>query len=138
MVFVLFEIVPVLKKIQVSENKLYAGGLISGFFGGLSGIQGPLRSMFLIRCGLTKESFIATGVLMACVVDITRLSVYFSRISSINIQNNLTVLIAAIVAAFAGAYIGSKLLKKITLGFVQWTVTIMILLLAIGLGTGLL
>ena len=137
-VFTLFESVPALKKIQFNENKLYAGGLISGFFGGLSGNQGALRSMFLLRCGLTKESFIATGILIACAVDLTRLSVYFSRLSSINIQDNLTVLISAVASAFAGAYIGSKLLKKITLDFVQRTVTAMIILLAIGLGTGLL
>ena len=137
-VFALFESVPAFRKIQFNENNLYAGGLISGFFGGLSGNQGALRSMFLLRCGLTKESFIATGILIACVVDLTRLSVYFTRLSSLHIQDNLTVLISAIASAFAGAYIGSRLLKKITLDFVQWTVTVMIILLAIGLGTGLL
>lgn len=137
-VFALFEVVPALKNIQFSENKLYAGGLVSGFFGGLSGNQGALRSMFLIRSGLTKEGFIATGILIACVVDLTRLSVYFSRLSSVNIQDNLTVLITAVCSAFAGAYIGSKLLKKVTLNFVQRTVTVMIILLAIGLGTGLI
>jgi acyl-CoA reductase-like NAD-dependent aldehyde dehydrogenase len=41
---------------------LPVGGLLSGFFGGLSGHQGALRSVFLLRAGLTKESFIATGV----------------------------------------------------------------------------
>ncbi len=137
-VFALFDVIPALKKIQFDENKLYPGGLISGFFGGLSGNQGALRSMFLMRCGLSKESFIATGILIACMVDITRLSVYFSRLSSINIQSNLTLLISAILSAFAGAYLGSKLLKKVTFSFVQYTVTIMIIILAIGLGSGLL
>ena len=137
-IFALFDTVPFLKNIQFSQNKLYPGGLISGFFGGLSGNQGALRSMFLLKCGLTKEGFIATGILIACAVDLTRLSVYFTRISSINIQNNLALLISAIVSAFAGAYIGSKLLKKITLTFVQYTATIMIVLLAICLGAGLL
>lgn len=137
-VFALFDVIPALKKIQFDENKLYPGGLISGFFGGLSGNQGALRSMFLMRCGLSKESFIATGILIACMVDITRLSVYFSRLSSINIQSNLTLLISAILSAFAGAYLGSKLLKKVTFSFVQYTVTIMIIILAIGLGCGLL
>jgi uncharacterized membrane protein YfcA len=137
-VFALFDAVPALKKIQFSQNKLYVGGLISGFFGGLSGNQGALRSMFLLKCGLTKESFIATGILIACAVDLTRLSVYFNRISNIHIQDNLTLLISAVASAFAGAFIGSKLLKKITLSFVQWSVTIMIIILAIGLGTGLL
>ena len=137
-VFALFDTVPYLKNIRFSQNKLYPGGLISGFFGGLSGNQGALRSMFLLRCGLNKESFIATGILIACFVDVTRLSVYFTRLSSINIQNNLTLLISAVASAFAGAYIGSKLLKKITLTFVQYTATIMIILLALSLATGLL
>jgi uncharacterized membrane protein YfcA len=88
-----------------------------------------------LRCGLTKDSFIATGIFIACAVDLTRLTVYFTRLSSINIQNNLTLLISAILSAFAGAYIGSKLL---TLKFVQYTATGMIILVAICLGAGLL
>ncbi len=137
-VFALFEIIPSLQKIQFNKNKLYVGGLISGFFGGLSGNQGALRSMFLLRCGLAKEEFIATGILIACLVDLTRLSVYFSRLSSIHIMDNFTLLVTAILSAFSGAYIGSRLLKKVTFNFVQLTVTVMIVLLAIGLGTGLL
>ncbi len=137
-VFSLFEIVPKLKKIQFDEKKLIAGGLISGFFGGLSGNQGALRSMFLIRCGLEAKSFIATGIFIACVVDITRLSVYFSRLSSLNIQNNLTILLTAISFAFLGAYIGSKLLKKVTLKFIQCTVSILIILIASALALGLI
>jgi len=88
--------------------------------------------------GLTKEGFIATGIMIACIVDITRLSVYFSRLSVINLSENILVLISAVLSAFWGVYIGSKLLKKITLKFVQYTVAVMILTLAIGLGVGLL
>ncbi|MEZ4804275.1 MAG: hypothetical protein R2852_01970 [Bacteroidia bacterium] len=55
------------------------GGLISGFFGGLSGNQGALRSMFLLKSGLNKEAYIATGILIAFAVDITRLSVFQSN-----------------------------------------------------------
>ncbi len=55
---------------------LPVGGLVSGFFGGLSGHQGAMRSAFLIRAGLSKEAFIATGVVIACLIDVSRLSVY--------------------------------------------------------------
>lgn len=136
--FALFEIIPQLKNIQFDRNKIYVGGIISGFFGGLSGNQGALRSAFLIRFGLTKEAFIATGILIACFIDVTRLSMYFSRLSSINIEENLIMLISAVLSAFLGAYLGSKLLKKVTLEFVQWTVSIMIFTLAICLGIGIL
>jgi len=137
-VFALFETIPVFENAQFDENKLYVGGILSGFFGGLSGYQGALRSIFLLRCGLTREKFIATGVLIACAVDITRLSVYFNLLTNINFDENKTVLTIAILSAFAGAFIGSKLLKKITLTFIQKTVTVMIIILSIGLGTGLL
>lgn len=137
-IFALFDIIPGLKKIQFRENKLYAGGLLSGFFGGLSGNQGALRSAFLLRTGLTKEQFIATGILIAIFVDTTRLSVYFTRLSLINLQETSTLLVASVLSAFAGAYIGSKLLRKVTIRFVEWTVAIMIIALALALGTGLL
>lgn len=136
--FALFEIIPRLKNIQFDRNKIYLGGIISGFFGGLSGNQGALRSAFLIRFGLTKEAFIATGILIACFIDVTRLSMYFSRLSSINVEENLVMLISAVLSAFLGAYLGSKLLKKVTLAFVQWVVSIMIFTLALCLGLGIL
>ena len=47
--FALFEILPWLKSLQFSSNYLSLGGFISGFFGGLSGNQGALRSAFLLR-----------------------------------------------------------------------------------------
>jgi uncharacterized protein len=55
---------------------LKLGGLLSGFFGGLSGLQGAIRSAFLVKSGLSKEAYIGTAVILACLIDITRLSVY--------------------------------------------------------------
>lgn len=136
--FALFEILPSLKNIKFKENKLYIGGIVSGFFGGLSGFQGALRSAFLLRYNLSKGSFIATGIFIACIIDLTRLSVYFTRFSNINIKDNMSVLIIAAFSSFAGAYIGNRLLKKVTFDFVQRIVTGMIILLAVGLGSGLL
>ncbi len=137
-VFALFEIVPRLKKIQFQKNILIPGGFVSGFFGGLSGNQGALRSAFLLKCGLSKEGFIATGILIACMVDLTRLSVYFTRMSGISIMDNIILLVSAVISAFAGAFIGSRLLKKVTMGFVQNVVTVLIIVIALLLGAGLI
>ena len=52
--FALFDVVPRLARLQFDSKYLFAGGLLSGFFGGLSGNQGALRSAFLIRTKLTK------------------------------------------------------------------------------------
>lgn len=136
--FALFELVPALKKWQFDDNKLLIGGFASGFFGGLSGNQGALRSAFLLKTGLKKEAFIATGVVLACFIDITRLSVYFSRMKQIHFQENGLLLTVAVLSAFVGAYFGNKALKKVTLRFVQNAVTIMIFVLAMLLGLGVI
>jgi hypothetical protein len=52
------------------------GGALSGFFGGLSGNQGALRSAFLLKAGLSKEAFVATGVVSVVIGDAVRLMVY--------------------------------------------------------------
>jgi len=137
-IFSVTEIVPSFKKLSFGKDKLVLGGLLSGFFGGLSGIQGAIRSAFLIRSGLSKETFIATGVVIACLVDFTRLSVYTTKLLAGNLQDNKTILIVASVAAVSGAFIGNKLLKKVTFRFVRMFVTIMLILISIVLGTGLI
>lgn len=127
--FALLEVLPALKKIQFDEKKMIPGGLLSGFFGGLSGHQGALRSMFLIRSGLSKESFIATGIFIACAVDVVRLSIYVLEMPSLNLNDNLPLLAMATGSAFAGALLGKWFLKKITLGFLQWVVALLIFIL---------
>jgi uncharacterized protein len=135
--FALMESLPRLKKIQFGKDKMIVGGALSGFFGGLSGHQGALRSAFLVRAGLSKEAFIATGVIIACMIDLARLTIYFNRYINTGIRENLTLLIVATLAAFAGAFTGTLLLKKITFSFIQRFVTIMLILLAVALGLGL-
>lgn len=137
-VFSLFEILPKFSKIAFNKNSLIPGGIISGFFGGLSGHQGALRSMFLIKLNLPKEAFIATGVAIACFVDVSRLGVYFSHFKELDIIDNYNLILSAVLSAFAGAYIGNKLLKKITIKFLQVFVSIMIIILALALGAGVI
>lgn len=137
-VFSIVEIVPSFSKISFDKNKLIAGGMISGFFGGLSGHQGALRSMFLLKLNLAKEAFIATGIAIACFVDVSRLSVYLLHSEQLNLALNYPYLLAGIIPAFAGAYLGNKFLKKITLKVLQIFVSISIIILALALGFGLL
>lgn len=136
--FSLFEVVPYFKHLTFNKNKLIIGGLLSGFFGGLSGHQGALRSAFLVKLNLTKESFIATGTAIACIVDIARMSVYAFTFDFIHVQNNSRVLLIAVLAAFLGAFIGNKLLKKTTIGFLKWFVTIFMITIAVLMMLGLL
>lgn len=135
--FAIVEIFPT-KKTIIKNNMLFVGGAISGFFGGLSGHQGALRTLFLLRSGLTKESFIATGIAIACIVDISRLSVYFTKVEKISLSENLGIISTATLCAFAGAFLGKKLLKKITINFIQYLVAILIIIISILLIFGII
>ncbi|RMH79341.1 MAG: sulfite exporter TauE/SafE family protein [Calditrichaeota bacterium] len=126
------------KNFSLPPRYLPLGGILSGFFGGLSGHQGALRTMFLLRCGLSKESFIATGVMIACMVDVSRLLVYSERLAALNLAENGGLLLAATLAAFAGAMVGNRLLKKITMREVRTVVAVMLFGVALGLGLGII
>lgn len=136
-VFSLFDLIPKLIKFNVHEKYIPLGGLLSGFFGGLSGHQGALRSAFLIRTSLSKESFIATGVVIAVMIDISRLAVYSSEIFKPATGINYTLLIAATLSAFLGAFIGNKMLRKITVKTLQVIVGVMLLIFSVLLATGI-
>lgn len=136
--FALLEILPALQKIRFSRNKLILGGLLSGFFGGISGHQGALRSMFLIKTGLSKESFIATGVVIAILVDLTRLSVYSSHFVTSGLGASWPLVLCTSLFAIAGAYTGNKLLRKVTLTFVQRLVGLLLVIIGLLLAAGLI
>ncbi|MCB0527707.1 MAG: sulfite exporter TauE/SafE family protein [Lewinellaceae bacterium] len=137
-VFALAELAPFLKNYRFARKNLAAGGVLSGFFGGLSGHQGALRTAFLVNAGLSKEQFIATGIIVACMVDLTRLPVYFTRFAWQDIADEWRILALASICAFAGAFLGARFLKKTTLGFVRWLAACMILLISVLLGTGVI
>lgn len=136
MFFAIVDLIPFFNNLQFNKNKLPIGGALSGFFGGLTGAQGALRSAFLIRSGMTKEAFIGTTVVISSFVDLTRLSVYSTRLLQIDLNENLPLISIATLSAISGAFIGNKLLKKVTLSFLQKTVAIMLLVISLALGLG--
>lgn len=140
--FALLELSPSFAQLAFPPKYLIIGGVLSGFFGGLSGNQGAFRSAFLIKTGLGKEAFVGTGVVSAIVVDTVRLTVYGWSFCTASLgalpSDVLGVVAAACVAAFAGAYFGAQLLKKVTLRFVQLTVAAAMVLVGIGLACGLI
>ena len=130
------DLFPYFSKWQFGKDKLPLGGALSGFFGGLSGNQGALRSAFLIKAGLSKEAFIGTAVVVSAFVDFTRLGVYATRFSKAGLIDNAPVVVIATLSAIAGAFIGNKLLKKVTLKFLQVTVAVLLIIISLALGLG--
>ena len=61
----LLELQPWFQRLAAPPRVAPLGGLATGLLGGLTGQQGALRSMFLLRFGLDPARFIATGAMIA-------------------------------------------------------------------------
>ena len=142
-IFSLLDLLPKFQELSFDERYVPLGGILSGFFGGLSGLQGALRSAFLIRAGLDKNQFIGTGVVTAVIVDISRLVIYgatfFSKhFATIGGHGESGLIVAGILSAWLGSFIGVRLLEKITIKTLQVIVGGMLLVLSVALGIGVI
>lgn len=139
--FALLDLLPRFQHLAFDRKYLPLGGLLSGFFGGISGNQGALRAAFLIKAGLDKQAFISTGVICAVIIDIARLLVYglgFYASHFKNIPAELSGLVlAATLAAFGGSFLGARIVQKVTLRTIQVLVGALLVVVGAGMAAGL-
>jgi uncharacterized membrane protein YfcA len=138
--FALLELWPRFAQLEFAPRWLPLGGLLAGFFGGLSGNQGALRSAFLLRAGLSKEGFIATGIVAAVLVDLARLPIYgWGPLAQAWAGGTewLAPVAVGVLCAFGGSFLGQRLLPKVTLKGVRLFVALAMLLIGLGLMAGL-
>ena len=136
--FAFIELLPRFEHLSFQPRYLALGGLLSGFFGGLSGHQGAFRSAFLAKFGLSKEGFFGTGIAIAILIDIARITAYAGHFKSAWLEGNGSLLSAAIASAFLGARVGSRLIQKVTMQLIQILVAILLFGIAGGLASGLI
>lgn len=137
-VFAFAEWFSLAKRIEISQRFLPLGGVLSGFFGGLSGHQGAFRSVFLLHAGLDPQRFIATNAVIATLVDVTRLVVYGLNMNLLFAEVDMSLLAAATLAAFAGVLAGRVGIEKVTIGLIQQLVAAMLLALGLLLVAGII
>ena len=142
-VFAMFELVPSLRNLKFDRKYLFFGGLLSGFFGGLSGHQGALRSAFLVKTGVSTQAFIGTNAVIGFMVDMVRIATYagffiFLKTGSPIGTEQLPLITAGIVAAFAGVMIGKRWMHKVTMNAIQWVTGFLLLIIALALGAGII
>ena len=136
--FAAVEVLPWFRGLSFPPRFMPLGGLLSGFCGGLSGMQGALRAAFLTRAGLTTEAFVATSAVIACLVDVSRLGVYAGQVVSVRNELNWPLLATAVTAAVAGSLVGRRFLAGMTTETVQRLVAGLLVLVAAGLVSGVL
>ena len=136
--FALFELLPRFRAMQFDRRYLPLGGLLSGFFGGLSGHQGALRSAFLAKAGLTTERFVGSNAVIGFLVDMTRISVYLALFAAAGSDagafNAWPLVVTGSLAAFCGVLLGKRYLHKVTMKSVQTLVGVLLF----GVGAGLI
>lgn len=140
-VFAVLELLPWFQRLAFPTSWIPLGGIITGFIGGLSGQQGALRSAFLLKSGLDPGSFIATGVMIAILIDLARLPAYglqLAQTGDLASRDTLELLFAATAAAFAGAWLGARYMRKVTIGLIRLLVSAMMIAIGLGLASGLL
>ncbi|BAO81057.1 predicted permease [Serpentinimonas raichei] len=137
--FALLEFWPRFQHMSFAPRWMPLGGVLSGFLGGLSGNQGALRTAFLLKAGLSKEAFLATGIVAAVLVDLSRLLVYgLGPLSTHWAASDDWLAPVAVLCAFLGSFLGQRLLPKVTLDSVRVGVAALMLLIGLGLMVGLI
>jgi len=136
-----FDFIPMTKELTFSKKGIFAGGILSGFFGGLSGMQGAFRSSVLIHSSLGKEAFVGTSAAISSLVDLARLIIYGTALHILLVFKAEYTLVAALtLTAFFGLLIGKLYLKKVTISFIKRLVTCLLyifgLLLCLGIIAG--
>jgi uncharacterized membrane protein YfcA len=141
--FVFFELSPRLREFRFRREHFVLGGVLSGFFGGLSGHQGALRSAFLVKAGLDTQAFVGTSSVIGLMVDVVRLLAYLVFASALGFSAGFVaeawpLVLVGCLAAFSGVLVGKRYLHKVRIGAVQVLTGILLLLVAVLLASGLL
>lgn len=142
-VFAMFDLLPALRDLRFERRYLFMGGLLSGFFGGLSGHQGALRSAFLVKTGVSPQAFVGTNAAIGFMVDMARIATYaalvfMARASSPIRPDQWPLIFAGIMAASAGVLIGRRWLHKVTMAIIQAVTGFLLLAVAFALGAGII
>ena len=99
-------------KIKASSSSALLGGTLSGFFSGVFGVGGAVRSSFLTAFNLDKSVFLFTSGVIGLLIDSARIIQYL--LSDITLGFLITALLLCIPASLLGAYIAKKLLDKVS------------------------
>lgn len=142
-IFASFELLPQLRHLQFDRRLLSIGGVLSGFFGGLSGHQGALRAAFLAKARITTEAFVGTNAVIGLGVDLVRLTVYGVLFLGLRTDGFFTgeikqLVLVGIAAAFCGLVLGTRLVSKVTMSTIQTLTGGMVFGIAVALAMGVI
>jgi hypothetical protein len=116
-------------RMHFGRKTAWLAGALSGFWGGLVGNQGGIRSAALLGFDIRKEAMVATATAVALMVDGARMPVYLA-VEMKGIFSAWPILIATCIGVLLGTFWGVRLLRRIP----EKTYRSLLYMLILGLG----
>jgi len=117
-------------KVPRKNMTAITGGGLSGFFAGIFGVGGAIRTLFLSAFDLPKAVFVATTGAIAFLIDSTRITTYL--INGVRLEDAyLWGFLAFIPASFAGTALAKKLVDKIPQRWFRMVVALFLFVMGI-------
>ena len=135
--FAILDFLPWIKNLFFRKGQFFIGGLLSGFFGGLSGHQGAFRAAFLSKSNLSADIFISTSVCLSLLIDMVRIPVYLNSNDG-SLESYWQTIILACIFAFLGSFIGKRLFTKRKVKNIRLIVAVFLLIMGSGMILGMI
>lgn len=113
-------------KLKANKNNSIAGGAASGLLAGLLGTGGAVRGLTMAAFNLEKNIFLASSAVIDMAVDSSRFVVYL--IQGYMKWNFLYYIPFLIIIAYAGSYVGKRILNKLSQDYFRKASLILILI----------
>lgn len=100
------------QRLRMRGTLAWVGGALSGFFGGLVGNQGGIRTAAMLGFEVDKRQFVATTTAVAWLIDAARVPIYLVVEGGALAAFSSTIAIAT-VGVVAGTLFGERLLARV-------------------------
>jgi uncharacterized membrane protein YfcA len=110
----------------------WIGGALSGFFGGLVGNQGGIRTAAMLGFEVDKRQFVATTTAVALLIDAARVPIYL-MVEAQELSRLAVMIIIAAAGVVLGTLFGEKLLARVPEDRFRMVVATLLLLLGLSI-----
>lgn len=124
------------KRWRLRGSLAWLGGALSGFFGGLVGNQGGIRTAAMLGFDVDKRRFVATTTAVALMIDLARVPVYLAT-QIAELRTLWPAIALAAVGVVIGTIFGETLLARVPEARFRVVVGILLLLLGVAFLIGL-
>jgi uncharacterized membrane protein YfcA len=108
----------------------WLGGALSGFFGGLVGNQGGIRTAAMLGFDVSKRQFVATTTAVALLIDMARVPIYLT-VESAQLARMWQTLSLATAGVIVGTLFGESLLARVPEHRFRMVIGVLLLVLGV-------